>query len=398
MTKYKYTAVNAEGKRISGMLTANSEADLQVRLKKDELYLETVKEKSEKSSAKRIRSDRLSDFSRNIGKLVGAGVTLVKALKIVCEDETLRSKEQKIYTALLKDVRAGISLSDSMAAQGNAFPTMMINMYKSAEASGTLQETADQMSVYYDKDYRLTKKISSSMLYPKILGVMMLVVVCIILGFVVPKFEDLFATMDELPAATTILLGLGNFIKNQWYLLILGAVILFIGLKLLGAIPGVKAVVDFLKIRLPKIGKLQKIIYTARFARTLASLYNAGIPIVQCLEISKGTIGNRYIENQFPKLIKDVQAGQNLSEALSKVDGFTKKLISSVVVGEETGTLDEMLISTANQLEYESEQAVAGLVALIEPCIIVILAILVGFIIIAVITPIYGSYSSIAAG
>lgn len=396
MMKYKYTAVDMDGKKVRGMLTANSEADLQARLKKDGLYLETVQAKSEKNSVKRIRSDRLSDFSRNIGKLIGAGVTLVRALKIICDDETLRPREKKIYTSILKDVRAGISLSDSMYAQGKAFPVMMVNMYRSAEASGTLQETAEQMAVYYDKDYRLTKKIKSSLLYPKILGVLMIIVLIIILGFVIPKFESLFATMEELPTATTILLNIGNFVKDRWYLLILGGVVLFMLFKILGAIPAVRVGVDCIKVKLPKIGGLQKIIYTARFARTLASLYNAGIPIVQCLEISKGTIGNRYIENQFPKLIKDVQAGENLSEALSKVDGFTKKLVSSVIVGEETGTLDEMLISTADRLEYESEQAVAAMTALIEPGIIVLLAILVGFILIAVITPIYGSYSSIA--
>ena len=131
--------------------------------------------------------------------------------------------------------------------------------------------------------------------------------------------------------------------------------------------PAVHYLKDKLKLKLPKIGKLMKIIYTARFARTLASLYNAGLPIISCITIARDTIDNRYIESQFETVIKDVQAGQNLSEALAKVDGFTKKLVSSVIVGEETGTLDDMLNSAADQLEYDSEMAIQGLVSMLEP-------------------------------
>jgi type IV pilus assembly protein PilC len=161
-------------------------------------------------------------------------------------------------------------------------------------------------------------------------------------------------------------------------------------------VPSIKYLKDKMKIKFPKLGKLQKIIYTARFSRTLASLYNAGLPIISCITIARDTIGNRYLEAQFDTVIKDIQAGQNLSDALAKVDGFVKKLVSSVVVGEETGTLDDMLNSAADQLEYDSEMAVQSMVSMLEPLIIVVLAFTVGFIIISVIQPIYGSYDAIA--
>ena len=362
----------------------------------DNLYLESANEVVKKSSTKRIRSDRVADFARNIGKLVGAGVSLVRALRIICDDETLRQKERNLYADVLKQVRTGVSLSDAMAMQGSAFPPMMINMFKSAEASGTLEATANQMAEYYSKEYRLNKKVKSSMTYPKILGVLMVVVIAIIMGYVIPQFEDLFAQMESLPAATEILLGISNFIADKWFILIIFGVVVFIVLKLLFSIPQIRYIKDKVKIKLPKVGKLMKIIYTARFARTLASLYNAGLPIISCLSIARDTIDNRYIESQFEQVIKDVQAGQNLSEALARIDGFTKKLVSSAVVGEETGTLDEMLNSAADQLEYDSEMAIQGLVSMLEPMMIVVLAVLVGFIIIAVIQPIYGSYDAIA--
>lgn len=396
MTTYKYTARNVIGKKISGKMQANDEIDLQARLKNDNLYLETANEVVKRASQKRIRADRIADFSRSIGQLVGAGVSLVRALRIICDDETLRQKERTLYADVLKQVRTGVSLSEAMAMEGSAFPPMMINMFRSAEASGTLEATAKQMAEYYSKEYKLNKKIKSSMTYPKILGVLMVVVLMIIMGYVIPQFEDLFAQMETLPATTEILLGISDFVAEKWYLLILFGVIAFIIFKLLFSIPAVHLVKDKIKIKLPKIGKLMKIIYTARFARTLASLYNAGLPIIQCLSIARDTIDNRYIESQFETVIKDVQAGQNLSEALAKVDGFTKKLVSSVVVGEETGTLDEMLNSAADQLEYDSEMAIQGMVSMLEPAIIVVLAVLVGFIIISIIQPIYGSYDAIA--
>ncbi len=397
MVTYKFVARNTIGKRVTGKLQANDEIDLQSRLKNDNLYLESANEVVRKSVSKKIRSDRVADFARSLGKLIGAGVSLVRALRIICDDETLRQKERNIYMDVLKQIRTGMSLSEALTMQGAAFPPMMINMFRSAEASGTLEATANQMAEYYSKEYKLHKKIKSSLTYPKILGVLMVVVVAILMGYVIPQFEDLFKQMEKLPATTEILLGISNFVANKWYLIILFGVIFYIIFKLLFSIPAVRLIKDRVKTRLPKIGKLMRIIYTARFARTLASLYNAGLPIISCLTIARDTIDNKYIESQFDTVIKDVQAGQNLSEALQKIDGFTKKLVSSVIVGEETGTLDDMLNSAADQLEYDSEMAIQSMVAMLEPLIIAFLAFVVGFIIISVIQPIYGSYDTIAA-
>ena len=151
-----------------------------------------------------------------------------------------------------------------------------------------------------------------------------------------------------------------------------------------------------MELRIPKIGRLKKIIYTARFSRTLSSLYSAGIPIITCLQIAKATIGNSYIESQFEKLIADVRSGETLSSGVDKIDGFVKKLPSSINIGEETGALDHMLISIADQMDYDSEIATEKMVAMLEPVMIVIMAVVVGFIMISIIQPIYGSYQAIA--
>jgi type IV pilus assembly protein PilC len=191
-------------------------------------------------------------------------------------------------------------------------------------------------------------------------------------------------------------MAISDFVANKWYLLIFFAVIIFMVIKILVSIPVIKLFLDRIELRIPKIGRLRKIIYTARFARTLASMYSAGIPIITCLQIAKTTIGNTYIESQFENLIAEIRAGKPLSEGLSEIDGFVKKLPSSVSVGEETGALDSMLVSIADQMDYDSEIAIEQMVALVEPAMIVIMAAVVGFIMIAVITPIYGSYQAIA--
>lgn len=396
MDYYKYSAKDGAGKTVSGTMQAADEIDLHARLKQEDKYLIHAKKVVNQKNIKRLKADRLADFSRSLGKLIGAGVSLVRSLKIISEDETVPEKEREIYQSVLKLVRAGTSLSEALTEQGDAFPPLFINMFKSAESSGNLDQTAMQMAVYYEKEHRLNQKINGAMTYPKILCVMIVVVVAIIMGFVVPQFKDLFAQMEKLPATTTFMLAVSDFVIHKWYLIILFGVIIFMAYKILMAIPKIKYYQDKLELKLPVIGKLRKVIYTARFARTLSSLYSAGIPIISCLQIARNTIGNSYIEGQFDQVIAQVRAGGNLSEAVDKVDGFTKKISSSIMVGEETGSLDAMLISIADQMEYDSEVATNKLVSMLEPVMIVVMAVIVGFIIISVMQPMYGSYEAIS--
>jgi len=396
MEKFRYTAKDANGKTKTGVLMANNEQELHEKLKAEELFLISAKKQTEKKSRKRIKADVLSEYARNISKLVGSGVTLVKALRIISEDESWKPKEREVYADILRLVKSGMPLSDAMEAQGEAFPSLFISMMRSSETSGNLDQVAGQMADYYTKDYKLRKKVKSSMTYPKILCVLIVIVMAVIMGFVIPQFKDLFAQMESLPPTTTILLAISNFVKDKWYILLFFAIVIILSFKILLHLPKIKYIVDKIKVKAPVVGKLMKVIYTARFSRTLASLYAAGISIINCLTIAQTTIDNAYIEKQFDQVIADVRAGVNLSDALEKVDGFTKKMVSSVRVGEETGTMDSMLTSIADQMEYDSEVALNQLVSYLEPAMIAIMAVVVGFVIISVIQPIYGSYESIA--
>ncbi|MBQ6231613.1 MAG: type II secretion system F family protein [Eubacterium sp.] len=397
MATYKYKAKDEEGRISSGEMMAADENELHEKLKLDKMLLMDAREKVEsKRRTKKMKYDRLSDFSRSLAKLLSAGVTLVRALRIIADDESIPEKEREIYNDVLKQVRAGMTLSDALEEQGDTFPPLFINMIRSSETGGNMDTTCMNMADYYSKEHRMRQKISSSMTYPKILGVLIVLVLIVIMGFVLPQFDSLFSQMDSLPLATRVLMGISDFVAHKWYLIIFFGVIIIMVLKIIFSFPKVKLWKDKMELRIPKIGKLRKIIYTARFARTLASLYSAGISIISCLQIAKSTIGNSYIESQFDDLIAHIRSGGTLSDGIDHIDGFVKKLPSSVNVGEETGALDHMLVSIADQMDYDSEIATEKMVAMIEPLMIVVMAVMVGFILIAIIQPIYGSYQAIA--
>lgn len=396
METYKYKAKDEKGKIVKGVLQAGSEVDLHTRLKAEKLYLISASLVDTQVYSRRLKAQDVAEFCRNVSELTRSGITLVRALKIISEDEAIKPKQKKIYESILRQVKSGVALSDAIEMQGDAFPKLMINMFRSAEATGNIDGIAMQMAIYYEKEHKLNQKIQAALTYPKMLTFLIIVVVAIIMGYVIPQFQSLFDMMEELPLATRILLGVSEFVKKRWYILIAAAALVGTIGHYLFKIVEVRFQRDKILLHLPVFGKLQKVIYTARFARTLASLYSAGIQILNGLEIARTTIGNAYIEKQFDKLISVVWSGGNLSDAVEEVDGFTKKLSSTIAVGEETGTLDRMLVSAADQMEYDSEQATARLVSYLEPVMIIFMALVVGFIIIAVIQPIYGSYESIA--
>ena len=396
MAAYKYVAKDENGKTITGRMQAVDERELHNKLKSDNKFLISSKEEIKEVRTKKLKSDALSEFCRNLGELIGAGVSMVRSLRIMSEDEAYKPNVRALYSNILKMVLTGTALSDALEAQGGAFPPLLINMLRSAEETGDIDGIAMQMAVYYDKDHRMNQKVKSSMTYPKLLSVLIVIVVAIIMGYVIPQFESLFETMPSLPISTRILLAISNYVKSKWYVLGLIGIIIYIVFKFLFSIPKIRIWRDKMELRLPKIGYLRKVIYTARFARTLSSLYSAGISISNCMVIARNTIGNSYIEKQFEQVILDIRAGEKLSDAINKVDGFTKKLVSTIMVGEETGALDSMLSSVANQMEYDSEMALNRMVSYLEPVMIVVMATVVGFIMISVIQPIYGSYNAIA--
>ena len=396
MPKYIYKAKTEEGEQISGRMQAMDENDLHLKLRQENKYLITAKREEDVQRVHKIKAKYLADFCRQIGTLSASGVSLVRALNIIAQDESNKKNEKTIYENILRQVRQGKALSEAMEEQEEAFPELLINMVRSAETAGNLDETSMRMADYYDKQFRMHSKISNATLYPKILSFVIVVVVIFMLSYILPQFQELFDQMEVLPLPTRILFAMSDGIREHWLILIILSAIVIPLMIFVAHVPQVKLQLDRVKLHVPVFGKLLKIIYTARFARTISSLYSSGIPIVQALQIARRTIGNTYIDSQFDEAVSRIRTGGNLSDSLDLVDGFTKKLTSAIRVGEETGSLDTMLNSIADSMEFESNMAIDKMVAALEPILIIVMATIVGFIMVSVLMPIYGSYDAIS--
>ncbi|SCW52501.1 type IV pilus assembly protein PilC [Ruminococcaceae bacterium YRB3002] len=397
MPEYRYQAQNDKGKIVKGKAEAADEADLQRRFHEMGLLLLEAKPVSKQIALKQLKKPKLADFCRQLGTLTKSGVTLVKALEIIANDESIGPYERQLYIKLRDRIVQGVALSNVMEELNPAFPPLLVFMIRAAETSGTLDTTCLRLADQYTNEAQLEQTAKNSLTYPKILAGLLVIVMAILFGYVLPQFEDIFSTMPELPIPTRILMGISDLVATKWYILLVVIILVVIFGKMIKKIPSVRYTIDKIKVK-GKWGKLLKVIYSARFARTMCSLYSSGIPIHSCISISKSTIGNTYIEKQFEEVERQVAGGTPLSTALQTVDGFVSKLPATIKVGEETGMLGTMLESVAEDLDFYSRQALLRLTSYIEPVMVVVMAVGVGFIMIAIIQPIYQSYQSIGAG
>ncbi len=394
MSNFRYTAKSMEGKIQRGTMEAAGEGALQQMLKEQGLYLIEAKDAAAVKKHKKLNARQLSEFSKELSTLLASGVSIVRALEIIAEEDGISPVTKALYLDILAELKRGLSLSEAMEMK-QCFPELMLGMIRSGEGSGNIDAVMNRLALHYERENRLKQQVQSAMTYPMVLLVMSILVVILIVTFILPQFEELFAEMESLPVVTEILMGISDFLVTQWYVALLVIFLLFIILRTVGKIYKVRRTIDYIKVHMPVAGKLNKVIYTARFSRTLSSLYSSGMPIASALQTAGGTVGNVYVEEQFDKVISMVRSGIPLSQALREVDGFLRKLSSTIMVGEESGRLDAMLDSIAMTMEEEAEAATKRLVTLLEPILICIMALVVGFIIIAVMLPIYESYGAI---
>lgn len=392
-TLFRYTAKDIDGRTVRGTMEAADYDALYAQLLEQGLYPQRVTGRGADRRPRTLRPQELSDLCRQLSTLLASGVSLVRALTIISQDEGISAGLRRVYESVLSEVRKGSSLSDALEAQ-QVFPALMLGMVRAGEGSGRLDRVAERLAVHYEKAHQMNQQVKSALMYPMILAVLSVAVVIVIVTFVLPQFSDLFSTMDSLPAVTLALMAFSDFMVTKWYLLLLGLAALAAALRAL-RVPSVRLALDRGKLTMPVFGKLHRIICTARFARTISSLYASGLPIITALQTARDTIGNAYIVSQFDAVLAQVRSGVSLSAALESVDGFQRKLCSSIAVGEETGQLDSMLDSIADSMEYDAQQASRRMMTILEPLLIVLMAGVVGFIIIAVMSPIIGSYSAI---
>lgn len=376
-----------------GTMDAVNEKVLQQNLKEQGFYLISAKQAGGMRGRKKFNSRQLSELNRELSSLLTAGVSLVRALDIISQEEG-SPFAREVYGEMLADIKKGISLSEAMENR-NCFPELMKGMIRSGEGSGNLDEVTARLAVHYEKEAALNQQVRSALMYPLVLLVMCVIIVLIIVTFVLPQFEELFSQMESLPLPTEIVMAFSDLLVQRWYAVLVAVLLVVAVSRVVLGFPKMRRGMDYLKVHLPVLGKLNKVIYTARFARTLSSLYSSGMLVVNSLKMSAETIGNRYVEEQFEQVSVKVRSGVPLSEALQDVDGLLKKLSSTILVGEESGRLDIMLDSIAQSMEQDAQEATKRMVTLLEPIMICVMALLVGFVVVAVMLPIYESYSAI---
>ena len=393
MAIYKYTAKDIKSKKLKGNMEASSRDDLARKLRGNGLYLiEATDSDIETGKHYKMKLNELASFSRDIGTMLESGLNLIMVFNILIK-RTSKDKIKRIYNEIYIKLQQGETLSHAMESMEGAFPPLMIQMYRSGETSGQMAHVARTMATQYEKDHRLNKKVQSAMIYPIILVIVTVLILIVIFTLVLPRFFSLFEGI-EIPLITRVVMGMSQGFTKNWLYLLIGFLLMLILMGNLIKVKGVRLWIDKKKIHMWQVGKLMRIIYTARFARTLCSLYSSGIGIVTALGITRNTIGNKYLENQFDEVIKSVRNGTSLSNAIGDVDGFDVKLISSIYIGEESGRLGDILNSLADDFDYEAEMASTQLVAIMEPLMIIILAMIILVVVISVILPIYTIYQN----
>lgn len=394
MPKYQYRATNPQGKQVRGTVTAPDPEALLEELKRQDLFMLDYRQVTGTSFGSKLKSDELTDFCRQMGTLLNAGVTIIQAFTIMSNRTSISKNAKRIYGEIMTDLKRGKALSDAMADQGKNFPELLIAMIRAGEASGQLGETFINMGQHFQKQNRLKAQVRGALMYPIVLLILLIGVIVLLFTFILPMFGDMFADMD-LPVTTRALMAISKFLTTRWYVVIIIVAVLVVGFIMAMRQAGTRYAIDRMTLKVPKIGHLVSIVYTASFSRTLASLYTSGLSILNALQISRDTVNNRYLRSQFDECIRGIRTGVALSDAIQGMDGFDSKLGDTVRVGEETGKLDHMLVTTADDYEYESSEAIKAMMSIIEPVMIILLGAMVATVMISVLVPMYSMYGNI---
>lgn len=402
MERYYYKAKDMSGKTIEGLYESSSERALISMLNEKGFFPTEIKKSKTRNSLKetrlfnKITTKDLSMFCRQFSVLLSSGIPLVTCLDILRKQES-NPKMLIALNCIFEEVQKGKYLSQAMKMAKDVFPKMLISMVEAGETSGTLDETFKRMEMYYGREFKMKKKIQNAMVYPVLVLIVAIIVVIFLLVTVVPMFVSIFEGFgQELPGPTKAILAISNFLKRYWVLIVLGISALASIIHYRKKRPQSKARFDGLKLKLPVYGPtLQKII-TYRFAMALGGLLKSGIPLIQSLDMVENIVDNEVYKDRFQQSKSHIQQGLKLSEPLDSFNIFPPMVIQMIRVGEESGTLDEMLLKIASFYENETEVALTRLTTLIEPVVIIILAVVVGFIVLSIALPMFNMYNFIS--
>jgi len=398
MALYRYKALNARGEMLDGQMEAASDADVALRLQEQghlpveaRLASEGGGESTWRAlfTPKPFAGQRLVQFTQQLATLLGAGQPLDRALTILLElpeDEAARRTISDIRDA----VRGGASLSAALERQHGVFGRLFVNMVRAGEAGGSLHETLQRLADYLERSRALRARVINALVYPAILLAMVGLSLLFLLGYVVPQFSAMYESLDaDLPWFSQLVLGLGEFVRDWWILLLAIPVVALLWLDRKRREPAFMLKFDDWLLRRKLAGTLVAKLDTARLARTLGTLLRNGVPLLSALGIARNVLDNRVLAADLDAASDDVKNGVGLSAALAKGKRFPRLALQMIQVGEESGALDTMLLKTADTFEQETAIAMDRLLAALVPAVTLVLALVVGIVILAVLSPIY---------
>lgn len=410
MPKFAYKAMDKEGKERFGVIESDTQALAVNDIRTLGLYPTLVRE-ARKSDERRARSKKkgLNElyfggvktkqvvvFTRQLSTLIDAGLPLLRSLNILIAQQK-PSKLKDILREIVHDVQGGSTLSEGLAKHPKQFDRLYVNMVRAGEVGGLLEVVLQRLAIFMEKREALKRRVRGAMIYPVAVLLIATGIVLFLIMFVVPTFAEIFQDFDaKLPWMTQFLIDAGDFLLFSYWKLLLYINSTIITIKILGKIKLVKSIMDRVVLKLPLIGSLVTKVAVARFARTLGTLIMSGVPILQSLKITKETIGNEVIENAIQKVHDSIKDGDTIAAPLDEAKVFPAMVVNMIDVGEETGALDQMLAKIADIYDAEVEEAVEGMLRLMEPALIIFLGGVVGFIVLALYLPIFSLADSLS--
>jgi type IV pilus assembly protein PilC len=348
---------------------------------------------------KSVKTRTLMIFTRQLATLIDAGLPLLRSLNVLAKQERDGVLKNTINT-LADSVQGGSTFSESLEQHPVIFNKLYVNMVKAGELGGVLELVLGRLAEFQEKAQKIKNKVVGAMVYPVIVLVLAMGIMTFLLVFIVPKFQYIFHEMlgnKPLPAITQFVIGISNFVKNHGFILLGIIVFTIAAYKFIARTSAGRSVIDRFKLRMPLFGNLIRKSAVSRFSRTLGTLVTSGVPILQALNITRETAGNSVIASAITKVHDSVKEGESIVQPLEASAAFPPMVISMIDVGEETGQLPEMLLKIAEVYDDEVDNAVAGLTSMLEPIMIVFLALVVGTIVIALFTPLISIISGLQA-
>ena len=399
MPLYAYTAFDKTNKEIKNQIEAANEQAASRKLREMGLRPVDIKLTKEKSGAgglfggSKIKEQEIATFTRQMATLLDSGMPLLRGINLLAEqNENLAFK--KVLTQIGADITSGKSFSEALAAHPKLFDKLYINMIKAGEVGGVLETVMDRLALFKEKDLELKMKIKGALTYPAIMALVAISVVTFLLVGVLPTFVEMFISMKvELPLPTKIVIATSDILKNFWYLVLMGIFGAGFGIKQYRKTPEGLYKTDQIKLKFPVFGKLMLNSAVARFTRTLGTLIQSGVPIIQALSIVRETVGNEHIARAFDKVVVAIKEGESMSKPPHEAHVVPPMVTHMIAVGEETGAVDTMLIKIANQYDVIVDETVAALSSMIEPIMLVFMGGAVGIIVMALFMPMFSLVS-----